>query len=419
MSLSARKAKAACKDPLLDGRPVELVVDLSATIDNVRAIKAWIGPNCDVMAVVKANGYGLGAVEIAGAALAGGAKWLAVACVDEGVELRRAGFDCPVLVLGYVQPAEARSVVAHGLATIVHRAEGALALEEAAKSLGARQGSVAVHIKVDTGLGRFGCLPDEFLLLADRVRSLPHLHLQGLMTHFADADNADLRFAHEQLARFEEVRRQASAHGLQFDVVHASNSAATLALPEAHFDLVRTGILLSGHLPARHLGGKIELRQAVTLRARLARVYKASAGDSVGYGRTWVARRDSVIGLVPLGYADGFRRALSNHGEVLVNGTRCPVAGRVSMDQFSVDLTEVGEVREGDEVVIFGAQGSDRITAGEVADNAETISYEIFTGIAPRVPRRYLWDGKTVSKRNLLKFSSSGLAEGAKEGFSN
>ncbi len=398
------------------GRPVEVEVDLSAVTENVRAIKRWIGPGCNVMAVVKANGYGLGAVEIAQAALEGGATWLAVACVDEGVQLRLAGFACPVLVLGYVQPGEAPRVVEYGLTAIVHRVETAIALDEAASALSLGDKSVPVHIKVDTGLGRFGCLPEEFLPLAQRVDRLPHLRLQGLMTHFADADNTDLSFAREQLTRFNGIREEAAANGLRFELTHASNSAAVLGLSEARFDLVRTGILLSGHLPAPHLAGKIDLRSAVTFRARLARIYKAGVGDTVGYGRTWVAERPSVIGLVPVGYADGFRRVLSNRGEVLVHGVRCSVVGRVSMDQFGIDVTAVEGVVEGDEVVMIGDQGSQKIGADEVARWADTISYEIFTGLAPRVPRRYVANGVTVSARTLLGGKSRAQAEGFGKG---
>ncbi|HST03819.1 MAG TPA: alanine racemase [Chloroflexia bacterium] len=389
-------------------------IDLSAVSDNVRAVKQWIGPHCNVMAVVKADGYGLGAIQMAGAAQTGGATWLAVACVDEAVQLRNAGFDAPVLVMGYIQPSEAATVVARKLTPIVHCIETALALERAAVALGLPGDSVAVHIKVDTGLGRFGCLPDEFLPLAESVAGLPHLRLEGLMTHFAEADSTDLSFAHEQLARFASLQKQAEEHGLHFDFTHASNSAATLALPGAHFDLVRTGILLSGHLPAAHLAGRVLLRSALTLRSKLARVYEACTGDSVGYGRTWVAQRPSIVGLVPLGYADGFRRTLSNKGAVLVRGVLCPVIGRVSMDQFSVDLTDVGGALEGDEVVLIGKQGDQEITADEVADWAGTISYEIFTGIARRVPRRYVRNGETVEIAGLLAsetFEDAGMTD--------
>jgi alanine racemase len=288
-----------------------------------------------------------------------------------------------------------------------------MALDEAARARGMGEKSVPVHIKVDTGLGRFGCLPDEFLPLAQGVDRLAHVRLQGLMTHFADADNPDLSFAREQLSRFRRIRQEAEANGLQFELIHAANSAAMLGMPEALFDLVRTGILLSGHLPAPHLAGKIELRAAVTFRARLARVFEACVGDSVGYGRTWVAARPSVIGLVPVGYADGFRRVLSNRGEVLVQGVRCPVVGRVSMDQFAIDVTEVEGVGEGDEVVMIGEQGRENIGADEVARWADTISYEILTGLAPRVPRRYVANGVTVSKRTLLGGSVIAQAEGS------
>ena len=227
MPFIARKAQSVPGSRLADGRPVEVEVDLSAVTENVRAIRHWIGPNCNVMAVVKANGYGLGAFETAQAALEGGATWLAVACVDEGVQLRLAGLSCPVLLLSYVQPAEARRVVEHVLTAIVHRGETAIALNEAAHALGMREKSVPVHIKVDTGLGRFGCLPEEFLPLAQGVDRLPHLRVQGLMTHFADADNPDLSFAREQLTRFQSIREQAEANGFNFEL----NSCSRIRLP--------------------------------------------------------------------------------------------------------------------------------------------------------------------------------------------
>lgn len=391
------------------GRPVQAEIDLSAIASNVRSVKKLVGPRCKVMAVVKADGYGLGAPWVAAAALEGGASWLGVACVDEGVQLRRAGYSGPVLVMGYVPPDEAAAAVANRLTLNLHRARTAYALEEAARNAGLGLREVPVHIKVDTGLGRYGCSPDEFLPLVGEVSRIPHLRIEGLMTHMANADSVDLSFAREQLARFARLRTEAEAMGVTFAVVHAANSAAAVALPEARLDLVRVGIMLSGHLPSDHLRHKIELTRALTLRSRLARVYEASIGNTVGYGRTWTAHRTSLVGLVPVGYADGYRRSISNRGVVLVRGARCPVIGIVSMDQLGVDLTGVPDATEGDEVVLIGKQGNDEITAGDLARWSDTISYEILCGLSARVPKRYMREGAEVAHLNLL--GSKGVGE--------
>ncbi len=401
MQSTKQNPQAAIDEPTW-GRPVQAEIDLSAISSNVRAIKSVVGPRCKIMAVVKADGYGLGAPWVAGAALEGGASWLAVACVDEGVQLRRAGYSGRILVMGYVPPDEAAAAIANRLTLNLHRARTAYALEEAAHAAGLPRGDVQVHIKVDTGLGRYGCLPEEFLPLVEEISRLPHLHIEGLNTHFANADSRDLSFAHEQLERFEELRTLAEARGIVFEIVHAANSAAALALPEARFDMVRVGIMLSGYLPADHLEQFISLTRAVTLRSRLARVYEAGSGQGVGYGRTWKTQGRSTIGLVPVGYADGYSRLLSNRGEVLVHGVRCPVIGRVSMDQMGVDLTRVPAALEGDEVVLLGRQGTDEITADDLANWIGTISYEVLCGLSARVPRRYMRNGEPVEEYNLL-----------------
>lgn len=384
------------------GRPVQAEIDLSTIASNVRAIKKIVGPACKIMAVVKADGYGLGAPWVAGAALEGGASWLAVACVDEGVQLRRAGYSGRILVMGYVPPDEGAAAVANRLTLNLHRARTAYALEEAARAAGLGNGEVRVHIKVDTGLGRYGCLPGELLPLLQEISRLPHLHIEGLNTHFANADSSDLSFAGEQLARFNKLRAEATDHGFHFEIIHAANSAAALALPEARFDMVRVGIMLSGYLPADHLSSRISLTRALTLRSRLARVYEANIGHTVGYGRTWTAQGHSVLGLVPVGYADGYNRLISNTGVVLIHGVRCPVVGRVSMDQMGVDLTGVPDAIEGDEVVLIGKQNSDEITADDLAGWTGTISYEVLCGLSARVPRRYVRDGESVEEYNLL-----------------
>lgn len=383
-------------------RPLRADIDLSAIEDNARSIKRLVGPACELMAVVKANGYGLGARWVAEAALAGGATRLAVARVDEGVELRRAGFECPILVMAFAAPEESGAIVEHRLSAVVVREEMARALEVSATARLSPPGSVAVHIKVDTGLGRYGCAPEEVASLATALMRWPHLRLEGLMTHFAESDADDPSFTLSQLERFEALRRDLDRQGFRFEMVHAANSAATLGLPPARLNLVRCGIALTGHYPSPRLREVVSLRPALTLAAQVARVFEVREGESVGYGRTWIAERPSTIGLIPVGYADGYVRALSNRAEVLVRGRRCPLAGRVSMDQAAVDLTGVPGVRQGDEVVLIGRQENEEISVDEVARHAGTISYEILCGLTPRVAKRYLRDGQTVAECDLL-----------------
>ena len=402
-SIDANAASFALAGPdAIVGRPLQATIDLSAITENVRAVKHLVGPRCKVMAVVKADGYGLGAQWVAAAALEGGASWLAVACVDEGVQLRRAGYTGLLLVMSYVPPEEATVAVANRLTLVLHSSRTGHALELAAQRLGLGGASVPVHVKVDTGLGRFGCMPSELMPLLAELSSLPSLRIEGLMTHFADADAEDSGFAQGQLRLFNELRATAQAAGFRFDLVHAANSSAALTLPESHLDMVRVGILLSGHLPAGHLAGRIPLRHAIRLTARLARVFTAPEGYFVGYGRTWRAQSASVIGLVPVGYADGYSRSLSNRGQVLVSGVRCPVVGRVSMDQTAVDLTQVPNASEGDEVVLIGTQGDEEIDAADIGRWAGTIPYEVLCALSARVPRTYVRDGNPTDRCTLL-----------------
>lgn len=224
------------------------------------------------------------------------------------------------------------------------------------------------------------------------------------MTHFASADEPDLTFAREQLSVFTTLRRQAAQSGISFSVVHAAHSAGTLALPDARFDMVRIGIMLNGNYPSAIFRDTIDLQPVVTLRSTLARVSNIGVGKSVGYGCTWTAQRPSRVGLVPVGYGDGYERVLSNRGMMLVGGRRCPVIGRISMDQTTVDLTGVPNAQEGDEVVLIGRQRGDEITAAELASWAGTISYEMLCGLtAGRIPKRYLREGQVVETCNLLE----------------
>lgn len=363
---------------------------------NLAATRRLLRPGVGVVAVVKANAYGLGAVPVARAALSAGATALAVARVSEAVELREAGLRAPILNLAHTPPEEADLAVAYGVTPAVADPDAAESLALSAQRRGTQ---VPVHLKVDTGLSRFGAQPGEWPALLARVAALPELRVEGIASHFATADEPDLGFAREQLARFREALAQARVLGLRPSVAHIANSAGVLALPEAHLDLVRLGITLSGHYPSPYVPRGVDLLPAVALKARLARVFCLPAGASVGYGQTFVTMRPTVAGLVPAGYADGMPRALSGRGAALVRSQRAPLLGRVSMDQCVVDLTDLPPVSPGEEVVLFGRQGEAWLTLDEFAGWADTIVHEALCRVGPRVPRVYR-DGEMERRRD-------------------
>jgi len=346
------------------------------------------------MAVVKADAYGHGAAMVARAAVEAGASGLGVATLDEGVQLRRAGIGAAILVLGHAVAEEAERAVAHDLAVAVFQMEVARALSQAASRVGRR---ARVHLKIDTGMGRLGIAPGDALSLARALAGLDGILLEGCFTHFATADERDLAFARAQLEQFRAVLRQLEEAGVSAGVRHAANSAAAMALPESHLDLVRAGIALYGILPAPHLGGRIPLRRVMRLRARVPPVKQVPPGATIGYGRVYRAERARTIATLPVGYADGYPRLLGARGEVSLRGQRLPVAGRISMDQCTIDAGNLA-VRVGDEVEFWGED----VPVEEVADRAQTIAYEILTGVSPRVPRVFVRDGQVVGTRTLL-----------------
>lgn len=362
-------------------------IDLGAIAHNIRALKQHIGPAVELCAVVKANAYGHGAEAVARTALTHGAGRLAVARLEEGVALRQAGITAPILVMGPIDPSAAPTLIAHNLIPTVNTPALAWAISQQAQAVGR---TVPVHLKVDTGMGRFGLLPEEVVPFARQVFSQPGLYLEGFWTHFAVADEADKDYTHYQFYRYQQALRELEAAGFRVPLRHVANSAATLDLPETHLDMVRCGIAIYGLYPSSEVSRRVELRPAMTLKARIGRVRTLPAGSSVSYGRTYTTRRATRVALIPFGYGDGYSRALSNRGQVLVRGRRVPIVGRVCMDLFVVDVSAVPDVREGDEVVILGRQGDQAITADELAEALDTINYEIVTALAARVPRVYL-----------------------------
>jgi alanine racemase len=373
--------------PAPPSTPTWLDVDLEAIGANVRALCQLIGPGTVLAAVVKADAYGLGAEAVARAALAAGAGALAVARVEEGVALREAGIEAPILNVAHTAPSEAAAAVRFAITPTVADPESVRAFAAAGRAAGRR--TLAVHLKVDTGLARFGARPEELPALLAALAEEPIIQVEGLASHFATADEPDLAYARQQLAQFRTTLASLRERGLRPRLRHMANSAATLVLPESRFDLVRVGLTLSGASSVADRDPPPALRPAVALRARLARVYQLPAGATIGYGRTYVCSRPTRAGLVPAGYADGLSRALSNRASVLVRGQRAPLLGRVSMDQCVVDLTEIPAARPGDEVTLIGRQGQDEIGLAEFAAWADTIPHEALCRIGPRVPRRY------------------------------
>ncbi|NLE77178.1 MAG: alanine racemase [Chloroflexi bacterium] len=362
-------------------------IDLAAIAHNTQEVKRWIGAKTELAAVVKANAYGHGLVPVSRAVLRAGADRLAVVSVSEAMTLRRGGIQGRILLMGFSLAEDAPAIVHYGLTPTVNSQALAAALSDAALA----QGRVApVHLKVDTGMGRFGLLTEEVVPFAKELVRRPGLRLEGFWTHFATAEEADKSFTRQQLAVYQQVLADLHGAGIHVPVRHAANSGATLDLPETHLDLVRCGILLYGLYPSPELNRPVDLRPVLTLKARVGRVRTLPGGASVSYGRTYVTPGPTPVALVPIGYGDGYHRCLSNRGMVLVQGQRASILGRVCMDQFVVDVSGISAVHEGDEVVIIGAQGDDRISAEEVAVWGQTANYEVITSLTSRVPRVYL-----------------------------
>ena len=361
-------------------------VDLDALAANARCLASTMVP-ARLMGVVKANAYGHGASEVASALMGAGVEMFAVAWLSEAKALREAGITATILAMEHCFPADATQIVALDVAVTCHSRELAVALSMAAVA----SGRIArIHVKVDTGLHRFGLDLSEAISLAEYARSLPGVLVQGLWTHMANADEADDGFSDIQSGQFD----VAVAALPWIPLVHAANSASGLRRAGLRFDAVRAGVSLYGVIPDNTPDPG--LTPVLSLKARIARVTELRPGEGVSYGLTWRAPSHAKVALVPVGYADGWRRSLGNVGFVLISGVRCPIAGRVCMDQFIANVTGVQAVEEGDEVVLIGSQGGMRITAAEVAALTDTIPWETLAGLGTRIPRIYHRSGVVV-----------------------
>ena len=362
-------------------RPTVVVVDLGAIRDNVRILKP---EHSELLAVVKANAYGHGDVAVASAALQGGATWLGVALVEEGVRLREAGIEAPILALSEFPRGSEVDAISFGLTPTVYSEEGLAALAAAAGRLGRH---VGIHIKVDTGMHRVGLWPPtELAAFAGRAQDAG-LTIEGIWTHFASADSDDAGTL-EQLRSFLASVKPVLLAGVRPLHLHAANSAGMLHHEEAHLDLVRPGIAIYGLTPGGIDVARAGLRPALSWSSEVTLARRLPAGESISYGSRYTLERESVIATVPVGYADGYSRRLSSVADVLIGGRRCPVAGTVTMDQILVDCGDMS-VERGAEAVLIGRQGGEEITAEELGELGGTINYEVVTAIGERVPREY------------------------------
>ncbi len=374
----------------LQYRPTTSHIDLNNLAFNFKSVRRFLGRNIKHLAVVKANAYGHGATECARRLEKEGVDWFGVALLEEGVELRNSGITKPILILGGLWPGQEHLVIKHRLVPVIFDVEQAALLDAECSKAGF---TIDYHVKIDTGMGRLGVRYDQAGEMAAALKAFTKIRLDGLMTHFAAADDLDqLHFSEQQMSRFDRVSKEFLNAGFAPTYFDLANSPGAIAIPAARRSMVRLGGILYG------LAGDVlpkgiavpELRPVLSLTSKIAQIRRVPAGESLGYGRTFFTKRESLIATVPIGYADGFPRSLSNVGQVIVNNTFAPIVGRISMDWTIVDVTDVAGAAVGCDVTLIGRSESLAIDAAEIAADAGTISYEITCGIGPRVRRSFI-----------------------------
>ncbi|MCX7920995.1 MAG: alanine racemase [Clostridia bacterium] len=377
-------------------------INLDNIAHNVREIRRITNKNAEIMGVVKADAYGHGVMEVAKTILSNGVTRLAVSMLDEAIQLRKNGINVPILVLGYTDPRRAEEIILNDITQAVFSQDLAQALSNAAVK---HNKNVKIHIKIDTGMTRIGFMPGYSAVKnVEEISKLPKIIIEGLFTHFASADEKDRSYTYTQFQRFMAIYSELGRIGIHIPIKHAANSAAIIEYPEMHLDMVRPGIILYGMYPSEEVSKeKINLKPAMTLKANVILVKEVENDTSISYGRIFTTHRDSKIATIPIGYADGYTRILSNKGQVLVNGEVAPVVGRVCMDQCMIDVTDLKhEVSVGDEVVLFGRQGDKEIKVEDVASIIGMINYEVVCIVGKRIPRAYLQNGKISHILNYL-----------------
>lgn len=381
-------------------RPVWAEIDLDKLAHNMREIRR-VSQSKDIIAVIKADGYGHGALDIAPTLLQNGANRIAVAVLSEAVELRRGGIESSIMVLGFTPPSLIDMLLRYDIEQTVFSYEFAKEISSVAQ----KKNKIAkIHIALDTGMGRIGFLPnEESVEEVYKISKLPNMIIEGLFSHFSSADEKNKEYTMRQFERFNDFYEKLLEKNIKINIRHVANSAAIIDFPECHFEAVRPGIILYGYYPSSEvIKEKIDLKPIMSLKTNIVHIKTLSAGEYISYGRKFKTNRESIIATLPVGYADGYTRLLYNKAKVIINGKMAPVIGRICMDQCMVDVTELKDVKLGDEVILMGEQGDIKFTADSIAELLETISYEITCMISKRVPRVYIKAGKVVKIRNYV-----------------
>lgn len=381
-------------------RPVWAEINLDNLAHNMREVKRTVKEGTLITAVVKANAYGHGSIYAAKTFLENGADRLAVATLSEAIELRKAGIDVPILILGYTPTSQYPLVIEHDITQAIYNLESARAFSQAAEKLNK---TGLLHIKIDSGMGRIGFLPtDEAINDIIEISKLANIKVEGIFTHFARADEKDKRYTNLQYDRFMSVINKLEEKGLSIPIKHVANSAAIIDLPDFNLNMVRAGIMLYGYYPSEEVyKDRVNLIPAMSLKARVSHIKRVPKNTGISYGQIFVTERESKIATIPIGYADGFTRMLSSKVEVSVKGKKVPVVGRICMDQCMLDVTEIDDLNIGDEVVIFGYEKGS-LNADDIANMLGTISYEILCMVSRRVPRVYVQGGKIIAVEDYL-----------------
>jgi alanine racemase len=368
---------------------VDLVIDLQALRHNFRQLRGISGPGVKIMAVIKADAYGHGLLPSAQALEAEGADYFGVAYLAEGLGLRQAGIDTPILLLMGIMPEEAGTAVAANLEIALFRRDVAASLATQARQ---QHKKARVHIKVDTGMGRLGILPGEVRQFLEYLSDLPELEVTGIISHFAESDVPDQSYTLKQLKDFEDLLNQVREWGWSAPASHIANSAAILNVQSSHLNMVRAGISLYGSLPSPEISTRVRLQPVMSLRTHILQLKDLPAGAGISYSRTYIAPGPMRLAVLPVGYCNGYSRLLSNRGWVLINGRRAPIRGRVCMNLTMVEVTDIPDVKEGDTVTLLGQDGTESLSADELASLAETINYEVYCLLGNSNYRRYLGD---------------------------
>ncbi len=381
-------------------RPVWAEIQLDKLANNMREIRR-VSKSKDIIAVVKADAYGHGALDVAPVFLENGANRLAVAVISEAVELRRGGIECPIMILGFTPPNLIDNLLRYDIEQTVYSYDFA---EEISKMAVKSNKIAKIHIALDTGMGRIGFLPEENSVeQVYKISKLPNIIVEGIFSHFSAADEKDKEYTYKQLEHFNWFYNKLKDKGVNINIRHIANSAGIIDLPETHFEAVRPGIIQYGYYPSEEVSkDKINIKPAMQLKTNVVHIKKIPAGEYIGYGRKFKTTKDSVIATLPVGYADGYTRLLFAKGKVIINNKFAPVVGRICMDQCMIDITDVEDVKVGTDVILIGETEEIKFNAEDAAEILGTISYEVVCMISKRVPRVYIKDGKIVKIRNYV-----------------